>query len=261
MTSTIRQRGRRGTLLGACAAALIALLFAPGAGAEEDVRALMQKTFDQARVTFKGKMRLESPGGMERLLEVSHRQSGATGATYMEITAPFNLKDTRFLSFDHDGREDEHFTYVPMVKRSMRVPQWTLEQSFLGSDFFMIDIVIPDMEKFEYSFDGTADVDGAACRRVISTPKKPADEPYGKIVYCVDQAKYLSLHTEYFDPAGSLLKVWKPTKVEEIEGIWTPLDQTMRNVQSSTESRLQILEIKYNAELDDEIFGKAYLDR
>lgn len=244
-----------------CAAALVLLLPAPHAGAEDDVNELMKKTFDQARVSFRGKMRLESPGGLERIIEVSHRQNGDTGATYMEITAPFNLRSTRFLSFDHDGREDEHFTYVPMVKRSMRVPQWTLEQSFLGSDFFMVDIAIPDMAKYEYSFDGNADIDGTPCRRVVSRPKAAADAPYGRIVYCVDETKYLSLYTEYFDPDQKLLKVWKPSKVEEIEGIWTPLDQTMRNVQSGTESRLKILEIDYGVECDDDIFGKAYLDR
>lgn len=253
-------QARPGSLLRTLATVTLLASAASGAAADS-ADELMRKTFDQARVTFRGTMRLESPGGLERKIEVSHRQTGATGATYMEITAPFNLKDTRFLSFDHDGRDDEHFTYVPMVKRSMQVPQWTLEQSFLGSDFYMVDIAMPDMADFTYTFDGTGEFSGNTCRRVVSTPKRPAEEPYSKVVYCVDEAKYLSVHTEYFDEAGTLLKVWEPTKVEEIQGIWTPTDQTMRNVQGDTQSRLQILEIEYNVELDDELFGKAYLDR
>jgi len=247
--------------VGALFAAALVVFAAAGPAVADDARSLMKKTFDQARITFAGKMLLDSPGGLERHITVKHRQEGETGATYMEITAPFNLKDTRFLSFDHDGREDEHFTYVPMVKRSMRVPKWTLEQSFLGSDFYMIDIAIPEMKDFDYAFDGEADVDDAKCRKIVSTPKRASEEPYGKVVYCVDEAKLLSLHTDYFDNDGNLLKVWKPSKIEEIDGVWTPLDQTMRTVPSSTESRLRILEIRYRVEIDDDIFGKAHLDR
>lgn len=244
----------------ALAVVLGALLAAAPARAD-DARELMRKTFDQSKVTFQGKMLLESPGGLERRLDVSHRQAGELGETYMEITAPYHLKNTRFLSFDYDNGEDEHFTYVPMVKRSMRVPQWTLEQPFLGSDFYMIDIAVPDMNDFRYDFDGDGEVGGEPCRKVVSVPKIPEGEPYSKVVYCVDEAKSLSLHTEYFDDNGELLKVWEPSKIEEIQGIWTPLDQTMRNVQKGTVSRLQILEIRYNVELDDKLFGKAYLDR
>lgn len=234
---------------------------APLPTAATDARGVMERTFDTARVSFRGKMRLVSPGGLERLIDVHHRQDGMASRTYMEITAPFNLRDTRFLSFEHVGRENEHFTYVPMVKRSMQVPKWTLEQPFLGSDFYMVDIAIPDMNDFEYSLDGERVIDGATTRCVTSTPKNPDGEPYGRVLYCVDENKWLSLETHYFDDKGELLKVWKPTKVEEIQGIWTPLDQTMRNVQGGTESRLQILEIEYHVEVPEELFSKAHLDR
>lgn len=236
-------------------------LVGPAVAEEDEARTIMRRTFDQGRITFRAKMQLRSPGGLVRDLTVSHRQDGDESSTYMEVTAPFNLKDTRFLSYDHASGEDEHYTYVPMVKRSMRVPQWTLEQSFLGSDFFMIDIVIPDMEEYEYSLDGTGNYDGSTCRRVISKPREPEGEPYQRIVYCVDESKWLSLYTEYFDETDKLLKTWRPTKVEKIDEVWTPLAQTMRNVQSETESELEIQEIRYRVELDDEIFGKGHLDR
>jgi len=243
--------------------ALALSIVAPGSVSARDpeARTVMQRTFDQARVSFRGKMRLVSPGGLERLIDVHHRQIGQSSSTYMEITAPFNLRDTRFLSFEHVGRENEHFTYVPMIKRSMRVPKWTLEQSFLGSDFYMVDIAVPDMSKFEYSFSGEREVAGTTTRCIASEPTVAGDEPYAKVVYCVDETKWLSLYTEYFDENGKLLKIWEPLKIEEIQGIWTPRDQTMRNVQSDTKSQLEILAIEYHVELRDELFSKAHLDR
>lgn len=244
-------------------AALVVLSFAADRATAEvpDARQIMERTFDAARVSFRGKMRLVSPGGLERLIDVQHRQDGRASRTYMEITAPFNLRDTRFLSFEHVGRENEHFTYVPMVKRSMQVPKWTLEQPFLGSDFYMIDIAIPDMDDFRYRFEESREIGGTERRCVASEPKRPAGEPYSKVVYCVDEAKWLSIHTEYFDDQGALLKVWSPTRVEEVQGVWTPRDQTMRNIQGRTESRLEILEIEYHVDIPEEIFSKAHLDR
>jgi hypothetical protein len=232
------------------------------AGAEDGAaRELMRHVFDQTKISFIAKMKLSSPGGLEQTLDVLHKQLPKASATYMEVTAPYHMKDTRFLSWDRDGAKDEHYTYVPMVKRSVQVAEWTLKQSFLGSTFYMVDIAVPDMEEYEYSFDGEAAVEGDRCTRVDSVPKNLDDEPYSRISYCVDEHKLLSLRTEFFDPAGELLKVWVPDRIEEIDGIWTPTLQTMTDVQANTGSQLEILEIEMHADPPDKVFRKAHLDR
>jgi hypothetical protein len=249
---------RRRAMLGI---ALAACLLGPRAAAEDGARALMRRVFDQVKVSFIAKMKLSSEDGLEQVLDVRHKQFAQASATYMEVREPFNMKDTRFLSWDRDGSSDEHYTYVPMVKRSLQVADWTLKQSFLGSTFYMVDIAVPDMEEYEYSFNGKMQVGDTPCIGVEGIPKEIEDEPYSRIVYCIDEGKLLSIHTEFFDPEGVLLKVWRPEKVEEIGGIWTPTLQTMTDVQAETESRLEILEIQMHVETPDKVFRKAYLDR
>jgi hypothetical protein len=243
--------------------ALLIALAAPRRTAAEDgaARELMRRVFDQVKISFVATMKLSSPGGLEQILDVRHRQFPKASAIYMEVTEPYHMKDTRFLSWDREGGRDEHYTYVPMVKRSLQVADWTLRQSFLGSTFYMVDIATPDMVDYEYALDGAGDAEGVACTRVLSTPRQLEDEPYSRIAYCIDEGKLLSIRTEYFDPEGALLKVWRPDKIELIDGIWTPTSQTMTNVQADTESRLEIVEIRMHVESPDKIFRKVYLDR
>lgn len=250
-------------------ARMVAIVFTAGwlalsgsARAEDGAaRELVKAMLDQAKVSFSARMKLTSPGGLVRELEVRHFQDGETSATYMEIVTPFNMKDTRFLSWDRENGKDEHYMFVPMLRRSVQVPSWTLNQPFLGSNFYMTDIAFPDMAEFKYVLAGDGTANGQPCHNVDATPDGLEDYPYSKIVYCIDPRTFLSLHTEFFDLDGQLMKVWEPQKIENIENVWTPLSQTMRDVQKSTESRLEVLEIHQHQEFAPEIFSKAHLDR
>lgn len=254
-------------LASSCSAVALGVVLAQAppvaaAGEEPAARDLMRRVFDQTRVSFVARMKLTSPGGIERILEVRHKQMPRASATYMEILSPFHMKGTRFLSWDRDGAPDEHYTYVPAVKRSVRVPEWTLKQPFLGSHFYMVDIAVPDMSEARFVLDGDSAVGGVPCKRVRSIPLVvDDDEPYSAVIYCVDVGRLISVSTEYFDLAGKLLKIWKPEKIENISGVWTPLLQTMRDVQANSESRLEILEIQMHVDLPDDIFRKSHLDR
>ncbi len=238
-----------------------ALLLAGVSRADDgEARRLVKAMFDQTKVSFSAHLRLSAQGGLTHVLEVRHTQNDNGSSTYMEITAPYIVKGTRFLSFDRDQGEDEHYTFVPVVRRSVRVPQWTLEHSFLGSTFYMIDINIPDLNEFRYDRKGSATIHGRACEKVEAVPTK-AGYPYGKIDYCVAPDINVSLRTEYFDTAGALLKVWQAQRLEDVDGVWTPLDQTMENVQTQSTSRLEILDIKQHVQNPPETFTKSYLER
>lgn len=239
-----------------------ALILLPGMAkaVDVDVMALVKSMFEQTHVSFFAKMKLSAPGGLVRELEVSHAQNGHGSTTYMEITAPYILKGTRFLSFANDNGADEHYTYVPAVRRSLQVPQWTLEQPFLGSNFYMIDITEPDMNEFTYRLLGGGESNGRTCRKVEGVPHD-SEYPYGRIVYCIDPRISMSVVTEFFDRQDQLLKIWTPTRLEQVDGVWTPLRQSMQDVQTSTVSEFEILEIRQHVQFPEQIFTKAYLDR
>lgn len=236
---------------------------APARADDPPPRELLQKVIDTIpRTPFQAKAKLSSPSrGWVRELELSYKNLDNADATYLEVTAPMDVKDTRFLLYDRVTGADEQWIYVPAMKRSIQVSSQTRKQPFLGSDFYVSDMVRPDIEAFTYAYVGEADIGGRHCKLVESTPKNPADEVYSKTIIAIDPKDLVITRTEFFDPKGKLLKVFTIEKLEKIDGMWTPLLQTMKNVQDNTESKLEITEVKYNAPVSDEMFRKAYLTR
>ncbi len=238
------------------------LLLAVGASAQDSAaRDLVQKVHDAAPKTpLIAKMVLTSDRGWERDLELSHKHlNDGTDASYMEVTAPMDLKDTRFLVFGRPNGRNEQFIYVPAAKRAIQVGAQTRKQAFLGSEFAVGDLVQPSVDAFTYKFTGEEDIDGRHCKLIEAVPKTPDDTLYGKTVFAVDPTALVVVRSQFFDDKGQPLKVWTVEKLEQREGLWTPLQQQMTNVQEHHWSRISLTEVKYDAQLSDEIFNRSYL--
>jgi outer membrane lipoprotein-sorting protein len=232
------------------------------AAGADDAHDLVRRVLDAApKVPLTAKATLTSDRGWVRELALSRAHVNDYDAWYMEVTAPLDLKDTRFLLLDRAEGKDEQFMYVPAVKRAMQVSSETRKQPFLGSDFYISDMVRPELDAFTYTFVGEEDVGGRHCKLVEAVPKKPEEELYSKTIAAIDPGDLLLVRAQFFDAKGKPLKTWTLEKVEKVDGIWTPLVQRMANVQDQHESRLTLTDIKYNVTLPDETFSRTHLSR
>jgi len=100
---------------------------------------------------------------------------------------------------------------------------------------------------------------GRRCRVVESIPEKRAAALYGRTMTAVDPKELLVLKRQFFDHKDRLLKTWQVTKLEKHDGTWTVMDQTVTNVQKHTTSRLEVVDLKLNADLPDRMFTPSYL--
>lgn len=251
----------RGNRISACVSACaLALLAGTVARADDAARDLVKRVLDSTPKTpFTAKAKLTSDRGWVRELELNHKHVNDVDAAYMEVTAPMDLKDTRFLLLDHVVGRDEQFIYVPAMKRTIQVSTETRKQPFLGSDFYVYDMVRPEFDAYTYNSAGEETVLGHQCKLVESVPKNPADDLYSKTILAIDPTDLLVLRTQFFDQQGKPLKVWTIEKIEKIDGNWTPLVQKMVNLQDHHWSQLELLDVKYNAQLPDEMFNRSYL--
>lgn len=240
-----------------------AIAIAAGARADEDgARDLMRRVLDAVPKTpLTAKATLTSDRGWTRELALSRGFVNGADTSYLEVTSPLDLKDTRFLLIDRASGRDEQFMYVPQVKRAMQVSDETRKQPFLGSDFYISDMVRPELDAYDYRFVGDEKVGARATKLVEATPKNPEHELYGKTVAAIDPADLLVMRVQFFDPKGALLKVWTLEKLEKIDGMWTPLVQRMEALQEKHDSTLTLTEVKYNADLPTEVFNRTYLTR
>jgi outer membrane lipoprotein-sorting protein len=242
--------------------AIAILVFAGAAGAADDpaARELVKKAIDAApKQAFQATGTLTSNRGWSREMMLYHKDVNGVDSVFINVTSPQDVSGTRFLMKDRVEGADEQFIYIPAVKRAIKVSSETRKQPFLGSDFYVADMVKPDITAYEYAFVGEEEVQGRKTKLVQATPKNPEAEIYSKTVVAVDPQEMVVPRTQFFDRDGKLFKVLTVTKLEKVDGHWTPLEQQMVDVQGSTNSILKVLDVKYNVELDDGMFDRSYL--
>jgi hypothetical protein len=245
---------------------LLALLLAGSpwaARAEESARDLVQRVADAApRAPFTADLLLTTTGALERTLLMSGRGLEDDGTVrYIEVLAPFNLANTRYLLFERPQGRDEQFLYVPTMQRVMRLSETTRREPFLGSTFHLVDLIQPASDDFPYACVGDATIQGRACRLVAATPKHPDREFYARSVFAIDPADLVAVRVALDDAEGEPLKVLHVDVLERVQGHWTPMRQRMVNVREDETSTLVVERIDYEASVPDETFTVGHLGR
>lgn len=248
------------TLCGFVAATALSLVGVGSSLAQDDAaKTLMKQVMDALpKVPFEAKLRLSSPGN-SRDLSLSHKLVGGARASYLEVTAPDDLKGIRFLFIEHLNKPSEQYIKVTASRRAVLVADEVRKQPFLASAFYVSDLIEPPLDSSTYKFVGEETILGRQAKLVESTPVKPADALYSKVINALDPKDGLALRREFFDSKGRLLKVWEVKKVEKLDGNWTIMDQVMTNVQEQTTSRLETQSVNFNVVLPDAIFTPQYL--
>jgi len=248
----------------AIAVGLTALLFnsSVGAGSADDPQALVQEVRDAVpKTAVSSRVRLTSSRGWERELQILSAHVDGSVASFIEVTGPQDVKDTRFLFFERTNEPDEQHVYIPLIRRAMRIADDTRKQAFLGSDFYVSDLVAPQIDLYSYRFVGDKEVLGRKCRLVEAVPKDIEGEIYSKAIFAVDPADKLILESTFFDTDGELLKIWRAEKLERVDENWTILQQSVENVQDKTTSTLIVDSIEYDATLPSGAFSRERLLR
>ncbi len=243
-------------------AALLCVL--PGAGTARadavDAKALVKKVLEAApKAASTARSTLTSTRGWSRDLTMNQKHIGDTLVAYIEVTAPHDLSGTRFLMKEKVEGPDEQYIYIPMVKRAIRIAEEARKQQFLGSDFYVSDLVTPDIDAFDYSFSGEEEIDGRKAKLIQALPKDPDVELYGKTIFAIDPVDLLVLRSQLFDKKGQLFKVLTIPKWEKVDGHWTPMEQMMTDVQGDTSSTIVVNDIKWGVDLPDGMFDRTYL--
>ncbi len=241
---------------------LAAVMLAAGAaGAQDpDAKTLVQQVIEAVpKNSFTAKMTLSAKEFAPRELQMNRKRVDGGNATYLEVTAPEELQGIRFLFIERTDKPNEQYLKIKISRSPVQVQEDVRTQPFLGSAFYVSDLVLPNVEDYAYRYLGRDVVGGRSVTLVEMTPRTPADQVYAKTILALDAKDKLIMRREFFDAKGARVKVWTIDKVEQIDGIWTLSGQHMENLQDKTAARLDISEVTYNAELPDSMFTPKYL--
>lgn len=243
-------------------AALLIFLRAPVMAQDDEARTLVQNVVDALpKVPLIAKLKLTVEGEDPREIQLSAKFVDGARASYLEVLAPESLAGMRFLFLQPLKGENQQYMKPTFSRTSVRVTGEIRQRPFLASAFYVSDLVEPVIDDYTYRFVGEEELLGRTCKLVEATPKKPDNAVYSKSILALDPKDLLILKRQFFDANGKLLKVWTVEEVQQVDGTWTLAKQKMTNVQDNTSSRLDTLEVEYNADIKDLVFKPKYLLR
>jgi outer membrane lipoprotein-sorting protein len=180
-----------------------------------------------------------------------------TDQAFMEFTAPARDAGSRFLR-----RGNAMWIFLPRVGKSVRIQGHMLRQGLMGSDFSYGDASEnPSMaEDYDATIERRDTLEGRQAYVLYLTARR-ADLSYpGRRVW-VDMERLVPLKEEWFARSGKLLKTAEFGDVRRVGDRWYPFRIELDNaLQADTRTTLQVLDIRFNVAIADEIFSLRHLE-
>lgn len=180
--------------------------------------------------------------------------------TLVRYTHPFDLRHAGYLILMNEGRANDQFVYYPSRRRVARVS--LRSEAVYGTDFSFEDVVPREAEDFYSERLPNSQIAGVDVYVVDLTPKRHIDSEYSRIRVYVDKARSVVIHARYWDAATVEVKqmLADPQEIREHEGVFVPMQSTMRNLQHGSETQLIVTTLDANPGFDSDTWDLRKLE-
>jgi hypothetical protein len=168
--------------------------------------------------------------------------------TLISFAYPPDMKGVSLLTYEHTVGDDDQWLYLPSMQRVKRIASSNKSGSFMGSEFAYEDLVVRQLEKFDYRYLREEVVDGKRCH-VIERLPRDKNSGYSKIVRWRLADNLQELKSEFYDRKGELLKFRVMDGHHQVAGIWRVKTISVTNVQTNKKSVLSFDEIAIKIEI------------
>jgi hypothetical protein len=227
-------------------------------GADEDARALVaevQRRTDTRSQRYEGLLQVFDAKGkisdkrwtFERL--GSHGQSKAV----LRFVAPPEVKGVALLVVNHPDRASDQWMWTPAIERDRRIALQDRSTRFFGTDFSFEDLEERDVDQFDYVLLGDEMIDGVACWKIESTPKRTKSSQYTRSLVWIRKDIYTLARIESYVKDKAVRRLTY-ADVENIQGIWTAKRLEMADLTRGSRTRLTLDKLQYNVPLEDNDF-------
>ncbi|HEY4684118.1 MAG TPA: outer membrane lipoprotein-sorting protein [Candidatus Acidoferrales bacterium] len=261
-----RARGRKMIFL----FSLLLLLF-PSAAAFAQTLSAEEVVGQAHRVLFysgndmkaKVQMRLVSKEGRERVRELTmlrkNLQQGGEQRFFIYFYSPADVRDMTFMIWKHPQRDDERWLFLPALKLVRRIAANDKRSSFVGSDFSYEDVSGREVEEDTHALLREETLAGRPVFVMRSVPKDAKSADFSYRLAWVDKENFVLWREEYYDKRNELYKLFTADEVKQVQGLWTAVRRTMKNVQNGHRTEVTFLDVRYNVGLEDSLFTERYL--
>ena len=248
------------------AAGVMILLLVPSVfGQELTADDIIQKVNDQFNTETsygKSKMTIVTTSGQKRtfLQESWSKDQGEKNLVrYLE---PRRVKDQAVLMLNH---ADDIWMFFPRTQRVRKLATHAKKQKMQGSDFSYEDMGSGDafIEDFTSKRLEDEQKEEQDCYKLELTRKEEGGSSYSRLIMWIIKENFIPVVIEYYDEKDPtyLLKTMVASDFRVIDGIPTSMKVVMYNQNDNTQTEMQLLEVKYNITLTDDMFTERSLKK
>ena len=248
------------------AGSVMILLLVPSVfGQELTADDIIQKVNDQFNTETsygKSKMTIVTTSGQKRtfLQESWSKDQGEKNLVrYLE---PRRVKDQAVLMLNH---ADDIWMFFPRTQRVRKLATHAKKQKMQGSDFSYEDMGSGDafIEDFISKRLEDEQKEEQDCYKLELTRKEEGGSSYSRLIMWIIKENFLPVVIEYYDEKDPtyLLKTMVASDFRVIDGIPTSMKVVMYNQNDNTQTEMELLEVKYNITLTDDMFTERSLKK
>ncbi len=202
-------------------------------------------------------------GGSERLRRVEIAVKLIEGRMHSlgRFTEPTRLRNTAILTIEAVDRSDDHFVYLPSLKRSRRVSSSQRSGTFMGTDLTFEDIERRRPDDYAIDFLKPGHAQGEPVHIIRARPVFSAG--YDEVEFHIAKSDSALLLTRYFkrtapEPFKTVTAMRESMSTQE--GHILPTVMLVQNFQSGSETEVRMNQLRVNPTLDDHLFSIQSLE-
>ncbi|MFC2168301.1 outer membrane lipoprotein-sorting protein [Acidobacteriota bacterium] len=210
----------------------------------------------------KSKMTITTTSGQKRTF-ISDSWSKDNGEkNLVRYLEPTRIKGQAILMLNN---ADDIWMFNPRTQRVRKLATHAKKQKMQGSDFSYEDMGGGDLFIKDYSAERLADEnkEGFDCYKLELIRKEDADISYSKLVLWVNKDNFVPVVIDYYDEdaPNRVLKTLIQSDIKVIDGLHTAMKFVMINRNDNTQTEMEMLEVKFNIDLEDSMFTERELKK
>ena len=245
---------------------LMFMLLAPGVFSQElTADDIIQKVNDQFNTETsygKSKMTIVTTSGQKRTFVQESWSKDKGEKNLVRYLEPRRVKDQAILMLNH---ADDIWMFFPRTQRVRKLATHAKKQKMQGSDFSYEDMGSGDAFIDDFTSKRLEDEqkEGQDCYKLELIRKQESGSSYSRLIMWIIKENFLPVVIDYYDEKDPtyLLKTMVASDFRVIDGIPTSMKVVMFNQNDNTQTEMEILEMKYNITLTDDMFTERSLKK
>jgi outer membrane lipoprotein-sorting protein len=228
----------------------------------EDIIQKVNDTMNVETSHAKAKMTIVTTSGSKRTFVQESWSKNKGEKNLVRYLEPRRVKDQAVLMLNN---ADDIWMFFPRTQRVRKLATHAKKQKMQGSDFSYEDMGSGDAFIEDYVSQRLEDEEseGYDCFKLELTRKPESDLSYSRLIIWVIKENFVPIVIDYYDEKdpSRRLKRLVQSDIRMIDDIPTAMRAVMFNLNDNTQTELEMLEVKFNIPLDDNMFTERTLKK